>query len=481
MAGITSLGSGSNLDLEGLLTKLVSAERTPQETQIKNQKSLANATISALGSLQSKLTAFQTAQAKLKDPTFFAGKTAVSSDANIFTVSALNTAEAGTFDVSVIALAKTNKIASGDFANPATTVGNGTLTIGVGGNTFDVTVTAGVNDTLAGIRDSINNATTNTGVKASILTVSDGLGGTGTVSKLVLTANTTGSSGQISVAVADGDTTPTDNLGLSQLYYLKSDAGSQLSEVNPAQDAKITVDGFAATSTSNVFDNVIAGVTITAVKGPADALATPPSGTLSVKTDQNTIQTTIQAFVTAYNDLAKTFSSLTTYNAETSSGGLSGDSSLLAIRSKLKSIIASPVSGAANDFNTLAFLGVSTNKDGTLSIDNAKLGKAVSTRLDDVKTLFSGSTGVAGQVDSLVTSLIGGDGVFQTRTNSLNKQISKLNDQQSALDIRIESFTKRYRAQFTALDALVNQFTATGNFLTQQLDATSKIISRKSD
>lgn len=479
MAGITSLGSGSNLDLEGLLTKLVNAEKAPQQTQITDRKALANATISALGSLQSKLTAFQTAQTKLKDATFFAGKTATSSDTSVFTVSALGTADAGTFDVSVLQLAKTNKIASGNFVSPAAPVGNGTLTIGVGGSTFDVVVTAGVNDTLAGIRDSINNATTNTGVKANILTVSDGLGGT--ASKLVLTANKTGASSQISVAVADGDGTPTDNAGLSRLYYLKSDAGSQLSEVNPAQDAKITVDGFAATSSTNVFDSVITGVTITAVKGPADALATPPAGTLSVKTDQNTIQTTIQAFVTAYNDLAKTFSSLTTYNADTSSGGLSGDSSLLAIRSKLKAIIASPVSGAASDFNTLAFLGIGTNKDGTLSTDNAKLNNALSTRLDDVKTLFSGSTGIAGQFDSLVTSLTGGDGVFQTRTNTLNTQLSKLNDQQAALDVRIESFTKRYRAQFTALDALVNQFTSTGNFLTQQLDATSKIISRKSN
>ena len=481
MAGITSLGSGSNLDLEGLLTKLVGAEKKPQQTQIDNRKALATATISALGALQSKLTAFQTAQAKLKDASFFAGKTATSSDTSVFTVSALSTADAGTFNVSVIALAKANKVASGNFASAATTVGNGTLTIGVGSKTFGVTITAGVNDTLAGIRDSINNATTNTDVKASILTVSDGLGGTGTVSKLVLTGNNTGSSGQISVAVVDSDGTPTDNTGLSRLYYLKSDAGSQLTEVNPAQDAKITVDGFAATSTTNVFDNVVAGVTITAVKGPADALATPPSGTLSVKTDQNTIQTTIQAFVTAYNDLAKTFSSLTTYNADTSSGGLSGDSSLLAIRSKLKSIIASPVSGAATDFNTLAFLGVSTNKDGTLSIDNTKLNSALTTRLDNVKTLFSGTTGVSGQIDSLVTSLVGGNGVFQTRTNTLNTQLSKLNDQQSALDVRIESFTKRYRTQFTALDALVNQFTSTGNFLTQQLDATSKIISRKSN
>lgn len=479
MAAITSLGSGSNLDLEGLLTKLVSAERDPQKKLIDNSKALATATISALGSLKSKLSAFQTAQAKLKDASFFTGKTATSADTSRFTVSATGTAAAGSYNVGVINLATANKIASGNFANPATTVGNGTLTIGVGGSTFDVTVTAGANDTLQGIANSINNAATNTGVKASILTVSDGLGGTGTVSKLVLTANKTGTSSQISVAVTDGDSTNTDNTGLSQLYYLKGDAASQQSQVNPAQDATITVDGFAATSSTNVFSSVIEGVTITAVKAATDPLN--PSAALTVAADTTSVQTAIQAFVTSYNDLTKTFSSLTTYNKDSNSGGLSADSSLLAIRSKLKQIIANPVTGAPNDFNTLAFLGISTNKDGTLSSDSTKLSSALTNRLSDVAKLFSGSDGVSGKFDSLIGDLVSSSGIFQTRENALNDQLSRLTDQQTKLDLRIESFTKRYRAQFTALDSLVNQLNSTGTFLTQQLDAAAKIISRKSN
>ncbi len=478
MASISSLGSGSNLDLESLLTKLVDAEKTPQQTQITNRKALANATISALGSLKSKLSAFRDAQAKLKDATFFSGKTASSSDTSLFTVSATGAAAAGNYNVGVINLASANKIASGNFTDPATTVGNGTLTIGVGGSTFDVTVTAGVNDTLAGIRDSINSAATNTGVKASILTISDGLGGT--ASKLVLTANNTGASSQISVAVTDGDATNTDNAGLSRLYYLKSDAGSQLSEVSAAQDAKITVDGFAATSATNQFASVIEGVTITAVKGATDPL-NPPTAALAVAADKTTVQAAVQSFVNSYNDLAKAFSSLTTYNKDSGAGGLSGDSSLLTIRARVKQILADPVNGAPGDFNSLAFLGIGTNKDGTLSTDNTKLTNALTNRLNDVATLFSGSDGVSVKFDALLGDLVSSSGIFQTRENALNDQLRKLDDQQSALDVRIESFTKRYRAQFTALDTLVTQLNSTGSFLTQQLDAAAKIISRKSN
>ena len=484
MATIASLGVGSNLDLDTLLTKIVAAEKEAPQAFITNRQNLATATISAIGTLKSKLTAFQDAQAKLKDATFFAGKTAISSNTDAFTVSAKSTADTGTYDISVLNLAKANKVASGNFVNSSTVVGNGTLTIGVGGTTFNVAVTAGVNDTLAGIRDAINNAPTNAGVKATILTVSNGAGGT--ANKLVLTANTTGTSSQLSVSVADGDGTNTDNTGLSKLYYLKGDVASQLSEIAPAQDAKITVDGFEATSGTNQFSDVVPGVTITAVKGATDPLdpATAPSGTLSLSNDQASIKAAITTFVTAYNDLTKTINGLATPSTDStsssSSGALSGDSSLLAIRSQLKQVLASPVSGAATDLNTLAFVGISTNPDGTLTLDSSKFADAVNTRGDDVKKLFSGTNGVSGKLNSLITNLVGSGGVLQTRTDSLNTQLRHLTDQQSALNARIDSLTQRYRAQFSALDSLVSQLNSTGSFLTTQLDAASKIITRKS-
>lgn len=483
MATISSLGSGSNLDLQSLLDKLVSAEKTPQQNAIDSQKSLTNATISALGTLKSKLSAFQDAQTKLKDATLYAGKTATSSDTSLFTVASTSSADAGSYNIGVINLANANKIASGNFASSTTTVGNGTLTIGVGGSTFDVAITAGVNDTLAGIRDAINNAVNNTGVKASILNVSDGLGGT--VAKLVLTASKTGASSQISVSAADSDGNNTDNAGLSQLYYLKGDAASHLSEVSAAQDAKISVDGFTATSSTNTFSDVINGVTITALKGATDPL-NPPSGTLTVASDKASVQSAIQSFITTYNDLAKAFSGLTTpsRNADgtlaSGSGALSADSSLLTIRAQIKRAIADPISGAPTDLNTLALLGITTNADGTLSANNTKLSNALDTRFDDVKTLFSGTNGIAGKLSSLLSNVVASGGILQTRTDTLNARLRSLDAQQTALDNRIDEFTKRYQKQFTALDSIVSQLNSTGNFLTQQLSASAAIINRKS-
>ncbi len=475
---ISALGTGSGLDLSTLLTNLVNAEKKPQQDVIDAKTASTQASISALGTLQSKLAALQSAVANLKDTSDFNVKAATSSDTSSFTATAVSTADVGNYQIGVVTLAQANKIASGNFASQTTSVGSGTLTIGVGGKTFDVTITAGVNDTVSGIRDAINESTANTGVKASLLTVSDGLGGTAV--KLVLTSTSTGAANQISVAVNDSDGTPTDNTGLSQLYYSKGDLGSQLSEVNAAQDAKITVDGFAATSSTNTFSDTIPGITITALKGAADPNNVTPAQ-LSVATDTASTSKAIQDFVTAYNDLASSFKELAGYDATTKTAGtLFGDSSVSLIQSRLRQAIGSPVSGAASDLNSLSLIGITTNADGTLAFDANKYVAATTGRYSDLGKLFSGTTGVAGQLDSLINSFTTTGGTLKARQKALSDQLTALGDEQTKLDTRIAQFQARYQTQFAALDAIVQQLNQTSSYLTQQFDAINNITSSSS-
>src|SRR5690625_6910156 len=65
MAGITAMGVGSGLDLEELITGIVSAERTPAKNRLDQQEAQTTATISALGSLKASLADFQSALGKL--------------------------------------------------------------------------------------------------------------------------------------------------------------------------------------------------------------------------------------------------------------------------------------------------------------------------------------------------------------------------------------------------------------------------------
>jgi len=316
-------------------------------------------------------------------------------------------------------------------------------------------------------------------VRASLLTISDGVGGTNT--KLVLTSSTTGAAGQLSVNVADDDGNNTDAAGLSQLFYVQGDVNNRLTQVDPAQDARITVDGFTVTSSTNQFVDAIPGVTINVLKAPPD-INTPLSGTLTLATDKAAVKKSVESFVAGYNELVTVLNKLTSVDSTTNTRGLlTGDGATNTLRSQIRGIISSPVSTAASDFSSLAFLGIATNKDGSLKLDDAKLTTALNTRFNDIGAIFAGSEGVAGKLDTLVTQTLSSNGIVTTRQQTLQDQLKKVDNQRAALETRLATLEKRYRAQFSALDTLVGQLNSTGTFLTQQLDQSSKIITRNSN
>ncbi len=487
MASITSVGTGSGLQLESLITDILNAEKAPVEARLTTREANVQASISALGNLKSSLSDFQTALGKLKNASAFSSRSTTSSDSTLFSATGSTSAELGSYQIGVVQMAKTQKLASANFASASTVVGNGTLNIDVGGKSFSVEITAGQNDSLSGIRDAINNASGNTGVRASLLTVSDGAGGTAT--KLMLTSTKSGSDGAIKVSVTDGDGNDTDNSGLSQLRYDAADPAfdpdngafeaGRVTVASPAQDAIITIDGFEVRSSTNVFADSIPGVTLTLLKEGTDA-DEPLSGQLNVTENKSGIKGAIEAFVASYNALNGIFRQLTGTSASGEGRGLlSGDTSVNLMQSKLRSMLGSSIEGAASDFNSLAALGIRTERDGSISLDNAKVEAALANRYEDVSKLFSGSNGLAGKLDSVVSGLVGRGGTFDIRQESLNKQLDDITKQRSALALRLEKVEARYRAQFSSLDILVSQLNQTGDFLTQQLEATAQMINSK--
>lgn len=465
---ITSVGVGSGLELEDLLTKIIDAERTPASNRIKLKEAQVTASISALGSLKSTLADFQSALTKLRNPDFFNAKSATSSDSTLFTATAQAGADLSSYAIEVIQMAKAHKVASANFANANATVGSGKLTIGVGSNSFDIDVAAG--DSVAKIRDTIN-AVPNSGVRASLLTVSDGNGGTAT--KLVLTATQGGTANAITVSAADDDGDNTDAAGLSALV------SGNLTEIDAAQNGIITIDGFEVTSSNNTFADAISGVSITILKEPTDA-ATPLTGRLTVGGDRSAGKAAVEGFVANYNALITVLNQLTNYDSSTQTRGLmSGDSSISAIESKIRQVLSESVSGGAAGMDNLAMLGISTNRDGSLKLDDTKLSAALKDRYTDVGTLFSGDNGVAGKLDKLITGYLAKDGLFASREESLQNQQRSIEDQKDKLEARLQKIEARYRSQFSALDILVGQLNQTGNFLQQQLDAAAKIGTSK--
>jgi flagellar hook-associated protein 2 len=482
MAAITSIGVGSGLDLESLVTNIITAERTPTETRLNIQEAEVQASISAFGNLKSTLSAFQSSLANLKDTTFYSGRKGTSGDSTSFTATADTTAQVASYQIAVLALAQESKVSTnGSFANPDATVGAGTLTIGFdGGSSFNVTLEA--TDTLTSIRDAINNDTSNVGVTASLLTIDAGMGDGSTITELVLTSNTTGDANQIDITVDDtGDGNDTDNAGLSRFYFDGSNpgaAGNQMQNTKEAQDASITVDGFTALSATNVFSNVITGVSITALKQDADPVSPTPAA-LAIELDTSTVEQQITTFAATYNELIIVFNTLTDYDETTETRGILGnDSSARFIESQLRRVMNDRVTDASFDFDSLSYLGFETNNNGTINLDTDMLSTAVSTQFDKLSTLFTGDNGIAGKLDSLLTSILQSGGTIATKENILSGEIKFIEEERIDLGLRLEKIEGRFRLQFAALDILVSQLNQTSDFLSQQLAATAKIINR---
>lgn len=448
MATTTSLGIGAGVDLQSMLTKLMAAERTPI-TALDKKISDTNSKISVYGTLKSKLSTLQSAANTLYLPTKLSAVTATSSDATVLTASASFNAAIGSYAVNVTQLASAQK----DFSNPyatGTTFGQGTLDFVVNGTPQSINLNDKTSYTLQEVRGKINSA--NIGVTATIISGSDG-------DRLILTGSNSGASGGFSLTttIPAPASVPPGSFQSSLASFDTTTVGLARAT---AQDAKITIDGVAVSSSSNVFSSAVAGLTLTAVK-----LGT---STVSAQNDSSKITAAVQSFVDGYNAIGSLIKINSTYDASTKTGQpLNGDSAARNIRSTLSNVRTTiPAELSTATYKTLGELGISVQKDGSLSLDSTKLNNAISLAPAEVMKTLS-AYGKA--FDDSVTGILGSQGLVTNRVNGLNKSIKAYQDNQAALEIRMTNIEKRYRAQFTALDTMVSSMQSTSSYLTQQL------------
>ena len=398
MAGLSSPGIGSGLDVNTLVSKLMSVEQQPL-TKLATDEAKFQTKISALGNLKAALGSLQSAAAALNDPTRFTSKTASSSDSSVLTGSATTIASTGSYSMVVSSLATSQNLSSDGFASTTATVGSGTLTFQFGtvsGSAFTlnpskgtqtVTIGAGQN-TLTGIADAINSAAI--GVNASIIN-----DGTTNGNRLVLTSKDTGAANEMRI------TTTSDSGDLSAFQFDPANvAASALTEHSAAQDAQVSINGLTVSKPSNTITDAIHGVTLNLLKVSA---GTPPSQatTLVVGRDDASTQASVQGFVKAYNDAAKTLADASAYDASTKQAGpLQGDYSVLTIESQMRALLTRPLSSPGGGLTTLSDIGVAFQKDGSLTLDSSKLTKVLADPSKDVSTLFAA---VGKSTDSLVS------------------------------------------------------------------------------
>ena len=463
MAISSSLGIGSGMDINGIVTQLVTAEGQPQFNAITRQETAAKAQVSGLGSLKSALSTFQTAVQKLNDINLFKTNQAVSSNDAIVKVTAGAGSVAGSHTLQVTNLAKKQSSITVDEFEATKGLGSGTMTFSVGATSFSLDINTS-NNTLSGIRDAINGSANNNGVTASIINVNN-KANTGTISKLVLTAKDTGLANKFDVAVtSDSD----------KLKSLDTFTPENYTRVE-AEDANILIDGQTATRSSNVISDVLQGVTLN-----LQSAALGTNVNVDIKLDNQAIKTTITDFVAAYNTMAGTTNSLGKFAGTTggSNGSLLGDSTLRSIRNEVRQLASGLVTSATSQFNTLKTIGIDMDRNGVMTMDSTKLDSALATNLSSVSDVFSSTTyednlnhtdGVANRFNVKLGQYLQTGGPLDTRQTSLDKQLKSLSDKRSTVQLHMDNVQKGLLKQFIAMDVTVGQFQATGAFLTNQL------------
>jgi flagellar hook-associated protein 2 len=392
MVGIsTSVGVGSGLQIDKLVSQLVQAERAAPERRLNNQEQRLSEELSALGKFKGALSKFNSSLEGIADFSKFTGKTAKVSESDYLSASASSSAVAGTYEVDIQDLARSNKLATpaGTFGAADDVVGTGELTFQFGtydsgADTFTlnpdrasetVTIDAESN-TLEGVRDAVNEA--DIGVRANI--VNDGSG-----ARLTFTSEETGEANGMRIAVADNDGNDTDTNGLSRLAYDPTTAGpANLVETQAAQDASAIIDGIAVTSADNSLDDVVDGLSL-------DLKDTGVSE-VSVSENKGSARSAVEGFVEAYNSFMNTANALTKWDEEKEKGGpLIGDASVRMAVSRVQRMLSTPVEGVDGPFQTLSSLGIATQNDGTLNVDSEQLNKALDQDMEAVGRLLSNS------------------------------------------------------------------------------------------
>ena len=465
MAGITGIGSG--LDINSIVKAMVEAETAPKAAQLNRLEKATTTKISALGSLKGALSNFQTTMKDLNKMSLFENRTAVSSNTSALTATASKTALSGSYSVAVQQLASSSKVATAALAKDFTTSDAGTLTVSLGDNDENpVSVDIKADASLVDIRDAINAQLKDKGISANIVNNPET-----NESQLVLSSSETGKGKDIYVSGVGGD-----------LDQLNVEGGTKAGKgtagyLEQASNAIFTIDGLELESATNTIDNAIPDVTFT-LKSKTDVASKDGDVqskplTVTVGQDNSGVKAQLEKFVESYNELIKVSNELTGVTKVGDDkapvvGGLVGDSTVRTLLGGMRSELTN--ASKTDGIQVLADLGITTQKDGTLKIDDEKLGKTLDNNFDAVAQFVAGDNGLMTRMDKRISGYVETGGVLEQRIKGLSTTTSSIDKERETLTLRIGQIEARLFKQFNAMDALVGQLNNTSQSLLQSLD-----------
>lgn len=477
MATISGLGVGSGLDTASLLTQMAAAEQT-RLTPYTNRQNSFQAKISAWGQITDAMNTLKTSTKALSGDAFNTQKVS-SNDA--FTATTSAGALSGTHKVVVNQLASAHSLASAgqkDADERLGEQGNGERTMVIKqANGEEMRIELKDDETsLNQIAKKIN--AEDGDVTASVVRSDDGY-------QLILTSKKTGEEGEMTIEV-EGD----EKLnGVLSTDATDADGNKVMKEIGEARDAKLQVNGISYTRSSNNVTDILDGVTLTLNKVSADQ---ENGEQLTLTPDTAATKSGIQDFVKNYNALLSATSSASKWVQNDSSGlgdgevatqnsqngALMGDSMLRGMVGEFRGLANGTYGESDAEIRALADIGIKIDAStGQMTLDEAKLDKALADNPEQVQKMFVGTSdnpGLAVQMTEVITKYAGDedqkvDGLIKEAKDGLDEQLKLVKTQIDKTQVLIDAQVERYRRQFQNLDSVMTQLSGTSNSLTAML------------
>ena len=461
LGGIQFGGLASGLDTNAIIDAILAVEGRTKRV-LEGRKEDEQEKLTLLGTFQGLVEKLQDKARDLQTAGNFFAHELTAGEEGIANFTLSGNAQAGAHTLEVLALASADRYAFAGVADPTTALGTGTVSFTYDGIAYSVGVLAG-SDSLNGIAAAINQATDGE-VTASVVNA----GTQSTPSwQLVLAGGETGADFAIT--------------GLAS-----SVAGlTGATQVSIASNASVLVDGLAVQRASNLFADVLPGVSFTITRTNAGA---PLSFT--VELDPEGMRTKLKEFVDAYNEVVEFFNDQNTFTLEDGPGGpLFGENALDSVRSVLRRAVLeadrSLVMADTEGYSTLRLIGIELQADGTLEIDEEKLDEKLSANLelfsdffrraDDETTATIDERGIFVKLEDMLKDLIDDstapdgethiDGLFDARRASIGRQMRDFDSQIDIQERRLESLEQTLVAKFSALEKLLSGLQSQAAFL----------------
>lgn len=477
---ISSVGIGSGLDVESIVTQMVDLEKRPIKT-LEAKAEFIEAKISVQGQISSLVSDLHDSLFDLSLESAWKSAKANTSGSSV-SANITGAAAVGSYNMNVTELAQSQTAVSTKIGG-TTKLGVGTLTFTVGHLTSQKThpaIELDGSETLEQVAKKINDAAV--GVNASVIKDVDGM------QQLVLTAKDTGVAGKFSLNItnaaagsqlelwqAGNKAEPGDDV---QTFDSDNPALQGFYRAQVAQNAKMTLNGVQLESSTNTFASALTGVSLT-VNGTGASL-------LNVTQDTAAIKEKIQKFVDSYNSLNELLTASTKYSEDTKTAGVfQGDSSVVSMQNALRMLTQTAVSGASA-FSRLSDIGIQMGNpttakvSGALELNSAKLDTALND-LTSMSALFRSTGDASGQAAGVAvtfrkftSSLMDLEGTLKSKDTALEKELERNGEEQDKVGKRATALESRLRAQYTALDVKMASLNSLSSYVEQMVSSWNK-------